>query len=323
MPPSDVSPAAPASTRGQRLGVWLLRGLRASVRAPAWLDAPKALAIAAGLLLLELRPLRPVGGEVRSDEGFVLAGSPRESMLNRVLAYRGVFEPGLTAFIRQHVRPGEVCADVGANVGYFSLLLAQQVGPQGCVVAVEAAPGNVRKLQRNLAANGWAERVRVAHAACTDFSGHCTFHVHTRNDMHCRLTPPGRGELDGWLMGRRHWRAVEVPARTLAELLGPQAPALTFLKLDIEGAEHLVTPQVLACCTHDRLCVALEVKAPHVRDALAPFEAAGFHLYDLHNDYRWLLNTRPARPPSPLSYAEAYARRYMLDVLVSRNPLVG
>jgi len=320
-----VARATPAKASGlaSRIGPALLRSMRACVGGPAWLDPLKALWIVAGLLLLELRPLRHSlsAVPVRCELGFVLAGGLRESMLSRILAYRGVFEPGLSGFIRQQVRAGDVCVDVGANVGYFSLLLAQQVGANGQVLAVEAAPGNVRKLERNLHANGWAERVRVVHAACSDFSGPCTFYVHARNDMHCRLSPPSPRELDAWLMGRQHWRPVQVQAQTLAQTLGALAPQVSFIKLDIEGAEHLISPELVACCTHERLCVALEAKAPHVRATLEPFERAGFLIYNLHNDYRWLLNRRAPRRPSPMSFAQAYATRYMVDVLLSRQPL--
>jgi predicted RNA methylase len=64
-----------------------------------------------------------------------------------VLQYRGVFKPVLSEFILHHVREGDVCVDLGANVGYFTLLLARAAGRGGKVVAIEAAPRNVRRLR--------------------------------------------------------------------------------------------------------------------------------------------------------------------------------
>ncbi|NDY93576.1 FkbM family methyltransferase [Ideonella livida] len=302
----------------------LQRTLQGLTRLPAWLDPLKAPLVAGGLALQEWGPLRPdPASPVHCEAGFALAGGPRAGMLNRIVAYRGLFEPGLTRFIQAQVQAGDVAVDLGANAGYFSLLLARQVGPQGRVLAVEAAPGNVRRLQANLAANpALSPQVQLVHAAVTDAEGarggSCAFHVHARNDMHCRLAPPSRRELDGWLMGQRHWRTVQVPARQLGELLGPLAPQVSFLKLDIEGAEHRVLPELLDLCTHPRLTLALELKAPHHHRALGLLEAAGLQLHDLGNDYRWLLNRRPAPALRPLSYAQAQARRFMLDVVARR-----
>jgi hypothetical protein len=96
--------------------------------------------------------------------------------------------------------------------------------------------------------------------------------------------------------------------------------AIRFAKVDLEGAEPLVLPQLLAHCTHPGLLVATETQAPHIRAVLEPFERAGFHAYDLRNDYRWLLNARVPRPAA-CGFGELYARRGLVDVLLSRVPL--
>ena len=130
---------------------------------------------------------------------------------------------------------------------------------------------------------------------------------------------PRRGEADYWLV-RGRWRPVTVEATTLAAVLGERASQVSFIKLDIEGAEPQVVPDILAHCTHPRLHVALEAKATHLRETLEPFERAGFHLYDLRNDYRWLVNAARRRPRAT-TFGEIYARGRMADVLVSRQAL--
>jgi FkbM family methyltransferase len=160
--------------------------------------------------------------------------------------------------------------------------------------------------------------VRVVEAACAAEAGELTFHLHPGNDMWARLTPPAKGELDRLYMGRT-WRPVVVQAGTLTRLVGDDAARTSFLKLDIEGAEPMVTPDIVEHFTHPRLVVALEAKAPRVAETLRPFRDAGFHAYDLHNDYRWVFEREVPRITA-VSYDDVTSRR-MVDVLVSREPL--
>ena len=81
----------------------------------------------------------------------------------------------------------------------------------------------------------------------------------------------------------------------------------------------MVTPDVVAHFAHPRLVVALEAKAPQIAKTLDPFRRAGFHVYDLKNNYRWAFE-RGVPSVTVASYHE-FDQRKMVDVLVSREPL--
>jgi FkbM family methyltransferase len=81
------------------------------------------------------------------------------------------YEPELAAALARLVRPGWTCADVGAHVGYFTLLLARLVGEEGSVLAFEAAPVNAQLLAQNVKLNNLESRVRVENLAVADVSG--------------------------------------------------------------------------------------------------------------------------------------------------------
>lgn len=303
-----------------RIGIALLHSMRTCVAWPTVLNPLKTLWILLCCSIFKQRFMRYFTPEIRTHYGFSLAGSPVRSVLNRIILYRGIFEPVLSNVIDNLVHETDVCVDVGANVGYFTLLFAHKVGAGGRVIAVEASHGNIGKLQSNIAKNKYDERAHVVHAACSNFSGQSTFYVHRKNDMLCRLELPKKTERDYWLMGQRNWRPITVEAQTINQILGEQAAQVTFVKLDIEGAEHLVCSQLIAQCTHQRLRVALEAKAPHIRKTLAPFEHAGFFVYNLHNNYRWLVDTQAVQP-TPETYENLYAQQHMVDVLLSREAL--
>ncbi len=304
-----------------RWGGRLHRAMQACTRWPALLDPLKAFWLGLGIVLLKFGPLRRWQPAIATDSGLRLVGGATDSMLNLVIFIRGVFEPALSNVIDQAVQDGDVCVDAGANVGYFTLLLARRCGARGKVIAIEAAPRNARRIHQNLQLNALAQRVRVVEAACTDASGEVVFYINTRNDMHCRLALPVRTELEYWLTGgASSWRPVTVRADTLSAMLGDDAAQVSFIKLDIEGAEQRVVQDLLRACTHPRLKVALEAKAPHIRATLEPFERAGVHVYDLRNNYRWTINQGFASARE-CSFEQAYRHRFMVDVLVSREPL--
>src|SRR5262245_2470231 len=70
------------------------------------------------------------------------------------------YERGETRFVEQFVRPGWVVIDVGANIGYFTLLFAKKVGPAGRVHAIEPAARITESLLRNVSLNR-ASNVRM------------------------------------------------------------------------------------------------------------------------------------------------------------------
>ena len=67
----------------------------------------------------------------------------------------GTYEPELQAALRELIRPGAVIYDVGANIGYVSLLLAKAAGKTGKVYAFEALPENAERWRKNMALMEW------------------------------------------------------------------------------------------------------------------------------------------------------------------------
>jgi FkbM family methyltransferase len=254
---------------------------------------------------------------VESEYGTKFVADRGCSSVTFWLRFRGTYEPVLSEFILRHVQEGDVCVDAGANNGYFSLLFAQRVGPSGKVIAIEAAPDTARRLRANLELNEAAGIVDVVEAACAPQKGEVTFWLHSRVDGCSRLSPPTKGDWD-YDRGAS-WSPVTVVADTLTSLVGADAQRVSFIKVDIEGAETALTPQIAAGFPHPRLVVALELRE-QIEATLMPFQEQGFHVYDLHNDYRWLFE-RKVPTITQAAYRDFYDRDFA-DVLLSRQPLV-
>jgi FkbM family methyltransferase len=296
----------------------LVHSMRACVARDRLPWIAKYLYVTGGQLLLPALGIESDETPLESEYGTKFVAGPGSSWLNSILRYRGVWDPALSEFILRHVHDGDVCVDAGANCGYFSLLLAQRVGPSGKVIAIEAAPDNVRRLRANLELNGAAGIVDIVMAACAPQKGEITLHLNPRNDCWSRLSPPAKGEHDRRYMGKT-WIPVTVPADTLGSIVGSQAERVSFIKLHIEGAEAVVAPEIPTTFSHPRLVVVLLAKEPHIEATLKPFEERGFYVYDRHNDYRWVFERRvPAITEA--AYGD-FNDQHTAYVLLSRQPL--
>lgn len=122
------------------------------------------------------------------------------------------------------VRPGDVVFDVGANVGFYSLLASVLVGSQGKVYAFEPLPQNLRFLIRHLELNR-VGNVSAFETAISDRSGVARFQE-ARNNSMGKLAESG---------------SLTVNTTTIDELVacGECAPP-DLLKIDVEGAELAV-----------------------------------------------------------------------------------
>jgi FkbM family methyltransferase len=131
------------------------------------------------------------------------------------------------------LRPGDTVLDLGAYAGASSLGFARAVGTSGRVLAVEPDPVSLEALRRNLGDHGLAQ-VRVVPAAVWDQDGEAPFQAEGCLGSSLGQTLERAGNL------------APVPTLTLGTLLAEQGiSALSFIKMDIEGAETRVLAQAL------------------------------------------------------------------------------
>jgi FkbM family methyltransferase len=135
-------------------------------------------------------------------------------------------------FLGSVLAPGDTFVDVGANVGFYSLVAASRVGSEGAVVAIEADPTNFAGLLENVGLSG-LNNVHAIQAGVSD----------RRESLRLYLNTTGNcGGHSFVSQGRTN--SIEVSCQPLAELLDGIWP--TAMKLDIEGFEHKVLTAYLA-----------------------------------------------------------------------------
>lgn len=109
------------------------------------------------------------------------------------LAEHGVHAPLETHVVVQNARPRDIVADIGAGIGYFTLLLARRVGPTGHVYAFEPDPQRFRLLRRNVRMNGYRNVTCVEGAPGEDGPTRLDEYLRGRADVLdlVRLRTPG------------------------------------------------------------------------------------------------------------------------------------
>lgn len=154
---------------------------------------------------------------------FLMYVTARDNALTPHLMLDGIWEPWVTMAIARHVKPGMRCMDVGACYGYYSLLMADIVGPDGAVEAWE--PVWHAAVRTNADVNGLHVTVRD-----------CL--MGTGNDQFVRHIPPqglfnaGDVKLEPYIDGGKKHLTM-----ALASMAAPDPAPWDFIKIDVEGAE--------------------------------------------------------------------------------------
>jgi len=172
----------------------------------------------------------------RNRDGIIMQGAGKGLRFNpgRTNAgfLLGTSEPGVQAALVSLLRPGMTFYDVGANVGFLTVIGARLVGPTGRVVSIEPLPGNVQRLQHNVLLNQFKHVTvkELAIGAENTTERFFTSEEPTWGTLASSGRPPSKptGEI-------------EVQVRTLDSLLHDEMlPCPELIKIDVEGGENSV-----------------------------------------------------------------------------------
>ena len=151
----------------------------------------------------------------------------KDLIQRRIYMFRE-WEPAVTTWFTQQVKPGDVILDVGANIGYFSLLAQQLSFPGGQVIAVEASPKTFRSLMSNVELNGLnSDSALELHQVAA---------AEQRGIVHLYQGRPGNTGQSSTLMQPGFTDEGEVMAIPLSELIS-EPNKVKLIKIDIEGDE--------------------------------------------------------------------------------------
>ncbi len=178
-------------------------------------------------------------------------------------SWLGTYESHVQRLFCERVKPGDIVFDIGANVGFFTLLASKLAGPNGHVYAFEPLPRNLSYIEQHIRLNDLAN-VTVKPIAIAATSGTARF-GDGENDSQTRLSEKGEHQ---------------VTTASLDDLIASGvAPLPAFIKMDIEGAESDALRGALALLGSTGLTIVLSTHG-HVQQerCWSALEQAQFHL---------------------------------------------
>jgi FkbM family methyltransferase len=202
----------------------------------------------------------------------------------------GTYEPDMQRAVRDLARPGMTVYDLGANIGYTTLLFAKVVGETGRVLAVEPLPANVARLRAAVELNHMQGRVTVVERAIGPRRGRETFLVHRS---------PGMGRLEQATGRAESFQdAVEVEVASVDDLLYAEGfPPPHLVKMDLEGGEGRALEGMGRLLRDVKPILLIEVHGRiAAKETWARLATAGYTVRDLGRGRRVVRSPAELRP---------------------------
>jgi len=257
--------------------------------------------------------------------GHTMFLDPEDKVVSPTLLHNGCFEPLETELVMRIVRPGDVVLDLGANIGYYTLLFARLVGESGKVIAFEPDPNNFRLLQKNIYANGY-RNVILFNKAVADTQGTMRLFLCEDNKGDHRLYDSGDNRT-----------VISVETTTVDAAIAPLTDRVDLIKMDIQGSEpralrgmrHTLTNNPNIQLISEFWPISFDRTGYKAIEYLEELRRLGFDLWNIDEHHRaiqpttdeWLINNYG--PEKSFAFTNLYCIRGERNGKEIRTALAG
>jgi len=166
--------------------------------------------------------------ELMKVEDFLIYLLPNDNFISKEIM-KGSFEPEVKRFIENTLEPGDVFIDIGANLGYYTLIASRMIGANGCVFAFEPEPTAFHLLNMNITINE-LYNITAENKAVSDKEDEIELWISSINFGGSKIigSPPN-------IMTK-----IKVESVSLDNYFKDFTKSIKLIKIDVEGAENLV-----------------------------------------------------------------------------------
>jgi FkbM family methyltransferase len=218
-------------------------------------------------------------------QGHKMFLDPKDSLR---LSLSGVYEPFETEIIKEKLKRGDTVLDIGANIGYYTLLFARLVSEKGKVIAFEPGPDNFALLKKNVETNGY-KNVILVQKAVSNKTEKVKLYLHKSEKKQHSLYSPDNSQ-----------ESIEVESVRLDDYINEK---VDFIKIDIEGAEGEAAQGMSNLLKKNKEIKIITEFSPYSleKSSLGPKELLelllrnGFKLYEISEWKKEIKPTNPAK----------------------------
>ena len=184
----------------------------------------------------------------------ILVRNPRNSLIGRSIYLSGLWEPETTHFISMRVKPSMNVLDVGADIGYYTLLFAKLVGAKGNVYAFEPIPKAKQYLDKNVELNELKNVSTFGFALFDDAGMACLEDPFNKSKINPQKKRLSKNDIQVEMKVFDGWRSEE------------STNCVDFIKLDVEGAEMNILRGMRETIKRDRPEILVELHPRQLKD---------------------------------------------------------
>jgi len=229
--------------------------------------------------------------KISIPESIVIMGNKiflaEKSIVSAGLALNGIWEETETELVKKLIKKNDLVVDIGANIGYFSLIFAKLVGPGGKVFSFEPELENLNLLKKNIEVNGY-KNVIIENTAISDSDGKTKLYLSKNDRGHHRISQSEK----------QNKNAVTVTKITLDQYFEKKTDSkkISFIKIDVEGSEIGVLKGMTSILQgNNNLKLLVEYCPNHILDYGAKPEefvqilkTNGFNIYQINPERKIL-----------------------------------
>jgi len=202
------------------------------------------------------------------------------------LSILGIYEPLAVKHFQNSIKPGDTVLDIGAHIGYYTLMAAKRVGKKGKAYAFEPNQDNCALLTKNLKLNNF-KNVVLVNKAVSRSSGKVKFFLsNVSTGMHSLIDIDNKSE-----------NIIEIEAVSLNDFFGKKIPTVSIIKMDIEGGEYAALDGMDRLLKKNKHMTILIEFSPYSiikaekspRDFLNLLMSYGFKLYSIEESSKKLV----------------------------------
>ncbi len=174
--------------------------------------------------------------------------------LGRWMLIDGIFEKAEIQYVIDHLKKGDMAYDIGANIGYFTVIMGVVVSGEGKISSFEPMPNNLVKLKENIILNN-LKNITINEIALSDRTGEIQMHSPVDDLAFASIYTPDNASTNTG-------NIINVKTDLLDNIwTNSGEPDISVIKLDVEGAEVAVLKGALNCLKTCKPKILLEANS--------------------------------------------------------------